>query len=108
MIISTRYKGVERKEKRGSLYGDIFVRDMTPLVFGKYVCFETDVIQELGREGCRLMRLNLRDGRKFEVLYTDFVKGSIVKIFGNPDAREQYMFDINQCLPKKKDDKWDV
>ena len=102
-IIYSYYKGADKKEKRGTLQDGVFYRDRVPLVWGRFIGLEVDVIEQLEKLGCIRMDFDLRSGKKVLTTLERF-KGSMTKNTGVPDKRLQYFFDTEQEKVKPKAD----
>jgi hypothetical protein len=92
--IYTGYKETE-KFRRGSFSKGVFYRPNAPLVRGKYLSLEPDVIKKLEKLNCEILEFTLRNGEKITIPLQKFKDMSKLMEIGNPDKRIQYFFDIS-------------
>ena len=86
-VIYTFYK--EQPEKRGTLVGDTFNRDNTPLVRGHLIALEPDVVRQLDNKGCRYLQFSIRKPKCLCRCRIEDFKNAEMKLIGIPDKRLQ-------------------
>ena len=101
-IIYTHYKS--KPEKRGTLDGDTFYRDNTPLIRNHLIGLELDVIEQLTDKGCINMKFGVRKPKcKVECSLSEFKCGEL-KDIGIPDKRIQLCIYYKNHIVYPKDE----
>lgn len=92
-IIYTHYKNPP--EKRGTLNGDTFHRDNTPVVMGWAIGLEIDVVEQLELHGCKYLTFNIRGIKNQIKCKIEDFRNAITRRMGIP-PREQYFLDYEK------------